>query len=151
MSLKSPGAKKVIAAFEQAVKKHRRTKGCCFDFAVIAKELGFKAEWHAGASRRPIYISKKLGLVVKRPYVSEERDLYRKSKYKIPTHIIDVKDEVDRESDSPSPIYIQPLADVSKKAVKIALETFDGVKHGFYDDHDKNIGLYNGKPVIFDW
>lgn len=49
-------------------------------------------------------------------------------------------------------IRIQPRVDRSKKAVSIAMKKFHTSWYlDRYDIHERNVGLLEGKPVIFDW
>lgn len=49
-------------------------------------------------------------------------------------------------------VRIQPRVDRSKKAVSVAMKKFSTSWYlERYDIHERNVGLLEGKPVIFDW
>lgn len=49
-------------------------------------------------------------------------------------------------------VLIQPKVKTDKKSVEKAMNNLDKNKELYnYDLHEGNVGIYKGKPVIFDW
>lgn len=49
-------------------------------------------------------------------------------------------------------VLIQPKVKTDKASIKKAMRSLDrNRKLHYYDLHEGNVGIYKGKPVIFDW
>jgi len=122
------------------------------------KKLGFRKVLKHSSESGYIYVNKKFGIVVKRPYLCSDAQPPARA---IPTKIVEVKDENDSFQDSP--VFIQPFADVSLKARKKAHEILENYFFGSsgspYDERDDapddmhvhNVAMYRGKAVVIDW
>jgi hypothetical protein len=120
------------------------------------KQWGFSKKSHNGSSEY-LYISKKLGIVIKIPYVASDSDAA--PILAIPTAVIQLPNFVGEGEQ----IWIQPVADVSQKAIGrflriwgdwIASEDSDEdflYAHFGADIHDGNYAMFNKKPVMIDW
>jgi len=97
-----------------------------------------------GTSRR-VFFSKKLGVVVKRPYLTGRKLTKRQAKYLIPTLTF-------TNSKGRCPWFVQPLCTATEKAGDRAYRFFSARESlSFGDLHEGNVGYYRGKPVIFDY
>jgi hypothetical protein len=121
---------------------------CGFDGRKLRK-LGFKKEDVGGHSQvKHIYVSKKLGVVIKFPYfmrwqivsihcvptVFTPNPRYKTNKYKVGKYAV-----------------IQPLVDVTKfREAEKELQRLGADSHSG-DFHKGNVGHYNGTAVLIDW
>lgn len=114
---------------------------------------GFKLT-NKDSSCRGVYKNKKLGVVVKRPYIVGWEP---SKKVKVPT--IKIGREP-RYVDSCclgccSQIFIQPI--VGRRNLDLAVEKLSEFESESTnnscggDFYRRNVGWYNGKPVVFDW
>lgn len=75
-------------------------------------------------------------------------------KYAVPTVIIQLDK---KNNENCNFVRIQPLVKIGRKEKKKALSVINKIsakkldKLFGNDPHEKNIGIWNGKPVVFDW
>lgn len=140
-----PAVKEVIALIKEGFEKFDRNGTQPLISVLFSnkrlKKMGFRAKRHNGASCTPVYISRALGMVVKTPFICEDYVPRNRRRYLIPTVRL-------VPEDYRVPVFIQPLADISSSARSRAMKT---LKDMFEDGQRRNIGCYNGRPVIFDW
>jgi hypothetical protein len=140
----------VLKAITLKIKK--ASKSPHFNFDKFLKKLGFRGKESCGIGYPIVFINKKLGVVVKRPYVAG----YYKTPIKgIKTNVVRFEPNDDDDNYEFDKIFIQPLADVSRrariKAYQILNEWADEYE-GYVDDmHSDNVAMYNGKAVRIDW
>lgn len=97
-----------------------------------------------------VYISSSLGVVVKVGGTSDMEGSRYISKIRKGVPTVVLFDRIDGENEL---IRIQPIVDISAKAVKQAhaeLSELSCVSVGD-DCHSGNVGVYKGKSVVFDW
>lgn len=103
------------------------------------KALGFRWKYapQGGVSCNGFFLHRKKNLIVKQSYTCE-----KKPKHAVPTA------EVNGWN-----VFVQPLCNVSDRAVKKAIAYIRRKdERGFGADvHEGNCGLFRGKPVVFDW
>ena len=116
------------------------------------------------------YIFYRLGLVVKvlrdrerRMIDVEESEYFLRSEYKIHHGVStfpNKRNNLSKHFVYPiwrsvgNIVYVQPLVEVDKKNADKADKFFSRLMDDGYiapDAHIENVGIYNGKPVIFDW
>lgn len=97
-----------------------------------------------GTSRR-VFFSKKLKVVVKRPYIVTKTLTKRQERFLIPT----LRFTNERGT---CPWFVQPLCNASESASDRAYRSLSQKKMPeFRDLHEGNVGIYRGKPVVFDY
>lgn len=100
------------------------------------KKLGYKPKKTGNfvSYAYTIYVHTKYKLVVKRPYLTG-----KKPKRAAPTKRL------------PNEYVVQVLCDTSRNAVNTAMAKIEWNGEYGWDVHEWNVGVYNGKPVVFDW
>lgn len=102
----------------------------------------------------------KLGVIVKRPYLTDEHA--EKPNFAIETIELDFPVDLEYLEDNACycdqcqvdnfrKIFIQPIAEVDEKSQKKAYKFLANKIKDKYDIATRNCGIYNGAPVIFDW
>lgn len=114
-----------------------------FDLNKCVTKLGFR--WkniNNGSCSRYIWVNRKKKIVVKRPFICQRAKLPPNT---VPTHIITLDDW--------QVCFIQPLVDVTRNAVEKAYEYFLNLSHKTYimDLSYRNVGIFQGNPVMIDW
>ncbi len=111
----------------------------------LAKKWSLKRRTHDGVSGI-IYISRKKGFVVKRPYFPRGE--------KIPKHAIYTKKISYNPYDAEyyfGSVCVQPIAKVDQFSRYLAYDAIDRSCYPVTDLHEGNVGIYNGKAVAIDW
>jgi hypothetical protein len=108
----------------------------------IMEELGFT---RSDEGSHGAWLNKGQGYVFKTPYLCMRATCSAIPRKAIPTAII--KDE------RFGTVYVQPLADTSSEAVDMAKKVVSRKAERTWgcDAYPSNIGMYNGKVVVFDW
>lgn len=116
----------------------------------LLKNHGFQKIKGSSGSSPHIYINKKLGVVVKRPYLTWVDAPV--PKMACPTLVIRTND---LKWGRLSTIFIQPLVDTSEdsrwKAFSVLQEQEDQGYDCGGDLRESNCGLYRRKPIVIDW
>ena len=134
---------KKLDKYEKLVKK---IKG---DLSLL-KNYGFKRKTVKNSVTGFIYVHPKTKVVIKCCYISTPHK--RTPKEAIITKVIKLTNGCD-------PIFIQPLARVSRRDQKMAMELFETklswrdymTLEDTFDFHDGNVAMYNKQPVMIDW
>jgi hypothetical protein len=132
------------------MKVRKASKLKTFNFDRFLKRLGFTPKRSCGIGYPRIFIHKKKKVVVKRPYVAGTVDVPEKG---IKTAVVRFRPRDDYDENNY--IFIQPFADVSRKARNMAydiLSEWSDNFNGYADDmHSQNVAMYNGQAVRIDW
>jgi hypothetical protein len=112
----------------------------------LISDFGFKTH----SNYWKVYLNKDKGLVIKSIYISYQGKMLDKvPALAVPTYYVsDFHEEH---------LVIQPIVDTSNEAVDFVnqyrrtLSWNDCELQFGPDSHDGNIGLYQGKPAVFDW
>ena len=107
---------------------------------------GFKQFCASNCCHSLVMVNHDMGVVVKNPFIMDTIEV---PKHAIPTLEFDLPDP--RCSWKPK-ILIQPLADISNQELAYQeLVALGYSESGGFDFASRNVGHYEGKPVLIDW
>lgn len=115
----------------------------------MPKKWGLVKKSHTGMSE-VFYVTKKHGFIVKRPYSGDPLKTPRCAIFTMRVPFFLNSDEHIDECLA-NPLYLQPLADTTKK--REALSAIEESKYGdeIDDLHINNVAVYQKKAVAIDW
>lgn len=106
------------------------------------------------SEERNLMVNKKLGVVVKRPYIEPQR-AYNPPEFAIETIVIHWPRYGEDKQSWFSNILFQPLAEIGthddRRIWRDLLEITYRDSFEDLDVHFENVALYNGQPVAIDW
>lgn len=119
----------------------------------IAKKWGLVKKRHTGLSN-VLYISKKHGFVVKRPWEANYDHPAPRIAIFTKKVAFSLPNDDDNDEELSGPIHLQPLANMKKRYDAMeAIENsrwYDNIGCD-YDLHENNVAEYRGEAVAIDW